>query len=82
MKPKLYKVNYAFTDIQTVFPSDDITDHTHNKYTEKNGYYRTRAKATYIMLSKRLERESDRFRQKKLKLKINKILDETPEVAI
>lgn len=82
MKTKLYKVNYAFTDIRIVFPSDDITDHAHNKYTEKNGYYKSKAKATYIMLSKRLDRESDRFRQKKLKLKINKILDETPEVAI
>ncbi len=82
MKTKLYQVNYAFTDIQIVFPSDDITDHAHNKYTEKNGYYKSKAKATFIMLSKRLERESDRFRQKKLKLKINKILEETPEVAI
>lgn len=82
MKPKLYKVNYASTDIQTVFPSDDLTDYDQKKYTEKNGYYKSKEKATFVMLSKRLEKESDSFRRKKLKLKINKILDESPEVAI
>lgn len=82
MKPKLYKVNYASTDIRTVFPSDDLTDYDQKKYTEKNGYYKSKEKATFVMLSKRLEKESDSFRRKKLKLKINKILDESPEVAI
>ena len=82
MKTKLYSINHAFTSLQIIFPSDDITDHPSDKYTEKKGYYKSKSKAEFVMLSKRLERESDSFRQKKLKLRINKILDETPEVAI
>lgn len=82
MKTKLYLINHAFTGLRIVFPSDDQTDYGTTKYTEKNGYYKSKLKATYIMLTKRLEKESDGFRQKKLKIKINKILDESPEVAI
>ena len=82
MKKRLYSINYAYTNLQTIFPSDDLTDYDQKKYTEKNGYYKSKEKATFVMLSKRLEKESDSFRRKKLKLKINKILDESPEVAI
>lgn len=82
MKKRLYSINYAYTNLQTIFPSDDLTDYDQKKYTEKNGYYKSKEKAIFVMLSKRLEKESDSFRRKKLKLKINKILDESPEVAI
>jgi hypothetical protein len=75
MKTKrLYKINSSYTCVSSVKNSDE--------YTEKKGYYKSKLKATYIMLMNRLEYESDSFRQKKIKIKINKILDESPEVAI
>ena len=84
MKKTLYHINYTFTAIHTILLSDadDISDYARSMYTEKNGYYKSKQKATFIMLSERLEQESDGVRRKKLKVKINKILDESPEVAI
>lgn len=83
MKTKLYKINYAFTDLQIVFPSDDQTCYEDNKYTERNGYYKSKAKARFVMFSRRLENvDPGSFREKKLKQKIKRILDDSPEVAI
>lgn len=49
---------------------------------ERKETYNTKEKATYVMLVRRLEKEKDNHRRKKLKIKINQILDIYPEFAI
>lgn len=80
MKIRYYKINYTNTNIAIVDCNSEEERELYG-YTEKKKYYRNFYKAKYNMFMNRLKKESDRKRQNKLKLKINEIIEEYPEVV-
>jgi hypothetical protein len=84
MSISFYKINEYNTCIsKSVWQEDEIEDkHSSIRPTEKNGYYKSYHKAEYVMLMNRLEKESMKKRQNKIKIRINVLLDEYPEAVI
>ncbi len=76
MRYKVYKVNSSFTSVEE-WTVQDI-----KYYTEEKGYFKNQKKAMMSMLLKRLELEDSLKRQKKIKSKINKLIENFPEAMI
>lgn len=74
MKKKFYQIGHNNMIVKHVWLCNDSY--------ERKETYNTKEKATYVMLVRRLEKEKDNHRRKKLKIKINQILDIYPEFAI